>query len=104
MSESFENDAKRSEKRLLFSLIPFVVLKAIAERFTLGAEKFGRDNWKRGGPEFFAQTREHLIHHLWSYLEGDESEEPAVDHLKAVIWNAGALLWWELVGKEKWHK
>lgn len=104
MAQSFENDAKRSELRPLYSLIPFVVLKAIADRFTLGAEKYGKDNWKKGGPEFFSQTKEHLIHHLWAYIEHDESEESSLDNLKAVIWNASALIWWESVGKPKWDK
>ena len=103
MSESFENNAKRSEKRLRFDLIPIEALEAYAERATIGAEKYGDFNWQKGGPSFFQDAKNHLYYHLLCYLNGRLDDEKAItDHLKAVIWNAGSLLWWELTGKNKY--
>ncbi|MDE2233421.1 MAG: hypothetical protein KGJ90_04920 [Patescibacteria group bacterium] len=100
MAETFENGSQRSERRPLYTLIPLVAIKAIAERFAIGAAKYGKDNWKKGGPDFYEQTKNHLIHHFWCYLENRlEDEASPIDHLKAVAWNAAALLWWELEGK-----
>lgn len=96
MLETFEGNSKRSEKRLRYDLIPREVIDALADRFTIGAEKFGDDNWKSGGYKFFTETKNHLQHHYLAYLAGDKEDEATyVDHLKAVLWNAGALLWWE---------
>lgn len=96
MKEEFENGAARSEKRLRYDLIPFSTIKALAERFTIGAGKFGDNNWKDGGKDWIRETKNHLIHHVWAYIEGDlEDEKTNLDHLRAALWNASALLWHE---------
>jgi hypothetical protein len=100
----FENSAKRSEVRPRYDLIPFEALIGLADRFTIGL-KYGEDNWKSGGPDFFKDAKNHLIHHLWCWLDGRlEDEKSPTDHLKSVLWNASILLWWELKGKAQWEE
>lgn len=100
-SVSFKGGAKRSELRPRYDLIPKVSLEALANRFTIGANKFGDNNWKQGDETFFRETRNHLVSHLWDFLDGNETEESSIANLEAVLWNASALLWYEKVGKNK---
>ena len=95
----FEGKAARAEIRPRYDLIPLEALEALAKRFTLGL-KYGENNWKTGGPEFFKDAKNHLIHHLWCYLEKRLEDEPSeIDHLESVLWNASVVLWWEKTGK-----
>jgi hypothetical protein len=89
-----ENGAKRGEQRLRYDLIPFEALEAYAKRATIGAEKYGDFNWQKGGQDFFTDAIGHLIHHLFCWKDGILDDEKEIDdHLGAVIWNAGSLLW-----------
>ena len=95
MAEIYENGSQRSEKRLRYDLIPFYAMRGYAERATMGT-KYGDNNYRKGGDEFFKDAKNHLIHHMWCYLEGRlEDEQTPLDHLKAVLWNAGSLVWYE---------
>ncbi len=67
------------------SLIPVSALRAVARRFEDGAEKYGRDNWKKGIP--VSRYVDSINRHLWQFMEEDRAE----DHLSAVIWNAMCL-------------
>ncbi len=67
------------------SQIPMSALRAVARRFEDGAEKYGRDNWKKGIP--LSRYIDSIYRHLWDFMDGDESE----DHLSAVMWNAMCL-------------
>lgn len=96
MAETFEGNSKRSEKRLRYDLIPREIIDGLAERFSIGSEKYGDNNWMSGGPLFIRETKNHLQHHYLAYLAGDKEDEKShIEHLKAVLWNAGALLWFE---------
>lgn len=101
MSEKvrFEGGATRNSKRPMFELIPLEAKEAIARRMELGIESHGKDNYKSGGPELFAETARHLEWHLNMYLIGDQSD----NHLDAVIANAAMLCWWESEGRHNWH-
>lgn len=96
MNETFENGAIRKEKRLRYDLIPREILDGIAERFTIGADKYGANQWKLGGEKFFTDAKNHAQHHFLCYLNGElEDEKELTDHLKAALWNLGVVLWWE---------
>jgi hypothetical protein len=97
--------AKRSKQMPPYNRIPKVVLDAMAHRFQVGEENYGKDNWKNGGPKFFDDTQNHLVGHLWNFFEGDVGdEETLIAQLEAVLWNAGATLWWVKEGKQKWEQ
>ena len=95
---TFENGSSRSESKPMYELVPMEAIDAIAERLGMGFKVHGRENWKGGGPEFFAETKRHLTAHLLNYLQGDTSE----DHLSAVATNAAMLIWWERTAKALW--
>jgi hypothetical protein len=71
----------------------------MAERMGMGWTTHGEENWKRGGPDFFAETRNHLEYHWLRYRSGDKTD----DHLAATATNAMMLLWWERAGKAAWE-
>lgn len=86
----FENGSTRSERKPPYHLVPAEAVTAIAERLDFGWDQHGEENWKRGGPRFFAETKNHLMGHCLQLLAGDTSE----DHLAAVLTNAAMLAWW----------
>jgi hypothetical protein len=67
-------------------LLPFDLLERVAHWYTLGAEKYGDNNWRLGQPK--SHVLGSLIRHLSKYIKGDTDE----DHLSAVIWNALSLM------------
>jgi hypothetical protein len=95
--ESYEGGAQRSNRKLRYDLIPREIIDAIAERFTIGAAKYGDTNWLKGGNDFFQDARNHLTSHWLAFQNGDlEDEKEVLDHLKAVLWNARIILYHEL--------
>lgn len=68
------------------SLLPVDALIAASKRFEDGAEKYGRDNWRKGIP--LSRYVDSLYRHLWAFIEADETE----DHGGAIIWNAMCLV------------
>ena len=96
MSETFENGAQRSSKKmrydLLFADMPDAI-EGIARRATMGADKYGDHNWKSGGETFDRDIFNHLIQHEINYHRNFLDDEIAeIDHLEAVAWNAMAQL------------
>lgn len=85
--QTYEGGATRSELQERYDLIPSAAMRAMARRLALGAERHGARNWEQGGEEFVQATKNHLIKHLFLYLEGDKSDA----HLDAIICNAAFL-------------
>ena len=71
------------------SMIPTIMLNRLGGLFWRGAQKYNRDNWKKGMN--LARTFSSLFRHMVYWWAGDTSE----DHLAAVIWNATVLMWTE---------
>lgn len=64
---NFPSGAKRSEKiKPRYDLIPSAPLRRLAERYALGADKYGEWNWQRGlsDPQFLKDGFNHIIDHL----------------------------------------
>jgi hypothetical protein len=87
----FENGASRSHHAPMYELLPKAAVDRLVKRLELGASIHGANNWRKGGPEFIAQTRRHLAEHLFRYLEGDTTD----DHLGAILCNAAFLAHFE---------
>lgn len=87
----FDGGATRSHHALRYELVPKQAIDRLVKRLELGAEIHGADNWKKGGPEFVAETKRHMAAHLLNYLAGDGSD----DHLGALICNAAFLCYFE---------
>lgn len=101
---AFDGGAVRSEKLPPLEDIPYALLEEIAKRYAIGEEKYGRDNWKRGGPEFFRQAYSHAIRHLMLAANRNETEESILSNLGAAAWGIGIILWWEKEGKSAYTK
>jgi hypothetical protein len=60
----------------------------------MGAVIHGDNNYQKGGDDFWTDRRNHLVEHLFKYIEGDKSD----DHLGAILCNAAMLAWKEGCG------
>lgn len=98
----FDGTARRSEKLPALDDIPYEALEEIAIRYSIGEDKYGRDNWKTGGPEFFRQAYSHALRHLTLAANRNETEEDTISNIAAAAWGCVILLWWEKTGKQKW--
>lgn len=87
--ESFETGAVRDsgEGKGYFHCIPLIAIEALAKLYQAGAQKYGRDNWKKGIP--LSRFIDSMARHLFKLSEGWTDE----DHGAAVMWNAAGFLW-----------
>jgi hypothetical protein len=70
-----------------YTLLPLEFLERWAAHMTKGAEKYGRDNWRRAsGEEELTRFRASAMRHLMQWLRGDRDE----DHASAVAFNVAA--------------
>lgn len=77
--------------------IPPEVLLDWGRVFTYGERKYARDNWKRGNDwhEFYGS----LLRHALKWWQGEDLDpESGLPHLAHVLWNAGALHYFQLRG------
>jgi hypothetical protein len=84
--------ADRKEIKPSYYLIPFVAVKALAERFQKGLP-YGRDNWKNGDKEWREDAFSHALEHLYKYNEGDTSEDSGIENLAAVMFYCATEIW-----------
>jgi hypothetical protein len=87
----FNSGAKRSERVPAYRLIPPTALKRLAQRYALGAEKYGESNWLKGinDPQFVQQILDHLAEHVANYtVDGSDRD----DNLAAIMWGCAALM------------
>lgn len=86
--QNFETGSVRDtqEGKGRYDLLSPIALRRLAIHFENGARKYNDRNWEKGQPltRFFDSA----IRHLYSWLEGDRSE----DHLSAALWNVGAMI------------
>lgn len=81
--------------------IPVEILLEWGEVFTMGAKKYGRDNWKGGTEwhEFYGSA----LRHMFKFWEGEDiDEESGLPHLIHAIWNLATLRYYKLhdLGKD----
>tara|TARA_R110002126_G_scaffold68046_1_gene172083 strand:- start:747 stop:1031 length:285 start_codon:yes stop_codon:yes gene_type:complete len=73
-----------------YDLIPVDAIEGIAEALTMGAAKYGDNNWRGIDPErYYAALFRHLI--AWRKGEIDDPES-GLNHLKHVLVNTVFLL------------
>jgi hypothetical protein len=85
----FSSGASSSTEKPWYHLIPLAALKRVAARFEYGAQKHGEVNYRKGfdDPAFIKDRKNHLIEHVFRYVQGDVS----ADHLGAILCNAAIL-------------
>lgn len=80
---------------LSFILDAPLAMEGLANRFSLGAKKYSRDNWKKGLPD--VQVIDSLLRHVSAYQNGEENDPDGGYHVDAIVWNAVVL-------SEQYHK
>lgn len=83
-----ETGAVRSsaEGRGRYDLVPQIVIDRFAKHLEKGAKKYTDNNWQKGMN--IRRCLSSLLRHAFQLLTGDETE----DHLAAIIFNAGAVM------------
>jgi hypothetical protein len=94
--EEYPTGARRDTQagKPRYDLIPIEALTRWAELMARGAEKYGDRNWEKGIPteRFYASALRHLL----QWRSGDSTE----DHLSAVLFNIGGIIFNEVHGNE----
>jgi len=82
-----------SEGKINYLLIPHEATKRVAQHYTNGLNKYGKDNWKLlGDTESIERFKISADRHLRAYLNHETPEE---DHAAAAIFNIMALIYFE---------
>ncbi len=83
--------------KVRMDLVPPDALKALAEVYTKGAEKYAARNWEKGLD--WSECYGSLLRHANAWNTGeDRDEESGQLHMAHVAWNAMALLTFALRG------
>ena len=67
-------------------LLPLDLLMRVAKWYTLGGQKYGDNNWRKGQPQTACLGS--MLRHITKYVMGDDSE----DHLSAIVFNALSMM------------
>lgn len=83
--------------KLRWSLLPWDALKVLVQVYEKGAEKYAPRNWERGMS--YTSVYDCLQRHLFAWWSGESRDaESGLPHLAHVVWNALALLTYEVRG------
>ena len=95
-------DTLKKDKTLHFSAdksgvdqIPVEMLLEWGQVFTMGAKKYGRNNWKSGTDwhEFYGSA----LRHMFAFWKGEDMDpESGLSHLAHALWNIGAIRYYQL--------
>ena len=89
--EGKKNDFK--DHKLRWDLLPLLEIEDIVRLYTVGADKYGDNNWQNLD-NGYQRYKAALLRHLLEYEKGNRyDEETKVNHLAAVAWNAIAMLY-----------
>lgn len=93
MNVDFKNDKK--DHKIRWELIPLDIMNEIAKVYTVGAEKYEDNSWKKlsNGYERYKGA---LLRHLAANDVSPIDEETDCYHLAQVAWNAMSMLWFKL--------
>lgn len=82
-----------AEGKINYLLIPHEATRRVAQHYTNGLKKYGKDNWKLlDDPESIERFKISADRHLRAYLNHETPEE---DHAAAAIFNIMALIYFE---------
>ena len=87
-----ENGIRYNKGKAKWSLVPFSALEGMVKVLEFGAEKYSIHNWKKGLP--YTEVCESLMRHLFSFLEGEDTDnESGLYHKDHILANALFLSW-----------
>jgi len=81
--------------KIRYELIPADALHEIAKLYTLGAKKYGDDNWLKGLS--WRRVYGAMMRHAWAWMRGEDNDpEDGQPHMASVAWCALTLLVYSL--------
>jgi hypothetical protein len=88
-------EAKKSDTgKLRYDLIPTYALKRLAEVYTIGAAKYGDQNWRKGFK--YSRIIGAMMRHVEAFRCGAKTDPDDGQHpLASVMWCAAALMEFE---------
>jgi hypothetical protein len=96
---NYHGAAKHDAGKLRYDLIPPHALEALAYVYTIGAEKYGDNNWKKGLDE--GRIIGAMFRHLVRYMMGERVDPDDGQHpLASVAWGCFALIEYERLAKK----
>jgi len=85
---------EKGKKPESYSLIPWSQLDEVARLYNAGAQKYSRDNWRKGYD--WSLSFDSLIRHARSWWEGEETDpETGCSHLASVVFHAFGLMYFK---------
>jgi Domain of unknown function (DUF5664) len=99
---TFQSGAKRSKYMAWFTFVPKYFIQRIAAVFQYGAKKYGIRNWQKGDQEFIDEIPDHIINHVYEYIEevnNGGSGKDKEDHLANIGCNLVMLMHFQREGK-----
>jgi Domain of unknown function (DUF5664) len=89
---------KEDNGKLRMDLIPGYPLMRLAEVYTIGANKYNDDNWRKGisYKRIFAA----MLRHAWKWFMGEQFDPDGQHHLSSVAWAAFTLMEYEVTHPE----
>lgn len=78
LPQAAEQFQKHDQGKARYDLIPAAALDEVAQVLTIGAEKYGADNWRRGAAwsRYFSAA----MRHLWAYWRGEDLDPETGRH------------------------
>lgn len=88
---------KHDDGKLPLSLLPVESLEEVAKVLKFGAEKYARNNWKKGTR--WSRIVDSFLRHVYSWMRGeDKCPETGISHLAHAACNLLFLIYFEKKG------
>ena len=85
---------KHDQGKPPLGMIPAAAMQAEAQVLAFGAEKYGRDNWRKGIT--YTRLADAALRHIFAFLEGEDADpESGLPHLAHALCCLGFLLHFE---------
>ncbi|MGQ9570674.1 MAG: dATP/dGTP diphosphohydrolase domain-containing protein [Thermodesulfovibrionales bacterium] len=103
MEQGIKYDGRdgEGEMKLRWDLLPFDALEELVKVYTFGSKKYGDRNWEKG--IVYSKIVGALLRHLTARLKGIivNKEDGNVLHSAQIVWNAIALLTYDIRGMNR---
>lgn len=88
-----ETGKKYDTGKVRMDLVPLDIVENVAKILTMGAEKYGENNWQEI-PKFWSRYKAALLRHLTAIDKGELlDQESGLPHIDHVLCNAMFLSW-----------
>jgi hypothetical protein len=97
--DKLKEGTKHDDGKIRWDLIPLYPLYELAYVYTIGADKYEDENWRKGLK--FKKLQRALMNHITKWFSGYErDEEDGQHHLASVAWIAFSLMEFERVMRD----